>query len=149
MAKRFPDPRAVSSTLSLADVRLHNRAARGDAAALAILLTRHRPLVLSELPRYRRQGVDDDDLVQEGMLALCKALGRFDASRGFAVSTYAMPWIRSALSHAVRAAAAKKRSAVRCHPNLSRFSTDRPEPLDALIAEEQRARVESMRRLPP
>lgn len=43
--------------------------------------------------RFRGRGVEYDDLVQAGCVGLCKAADRFDESRGFAFSTYAVPMI--------------------------------------------------------
>ncbi len=42
--------------------------------------------------------IPDDDLVQEGFVGLLKAIEGFDPSRGFKFSTYAVPWIRQAIS---------------------------------------------------
>ena len=43
--------------------------------------------------RLRGRGVEYEDLVQAGCVGLCKAADGFDASRGFAFSTYAVPTI--------------------------------------------------------
>lgn len=50
---------------------------------------------------YIRNGLEGQynagDLMQEGILALVRAAEKFDPSRGFRFSTYAMYWIRSAI----------------------------------------------------
>lgn len=43
--------------------------------------------------KFRGRGVEYDDLFQAGCVGLCKAADNFDASRGFAFSTYAVPVI--------------------------------------------------------
>ncbi len=43
--------------------------------------------------KFRGRGVDYDDLFQAGCVGLVKAADNFDASRGFAFSTYAVPVI--------------------------------------------------------
>lgn len=43
--------------------------------------------------KFRGRGVDYDDLFQAGCIGLIKASDNFDASRGFAFSTYAVPVI--------------------------------------------------------
>lgn len=42
-----------------------------------------------------------DDLVQEGVIGLIKAVDRFDPYRGFQFSTYAIPWIKQAISRLI------------------------------------------------
>jgi len=44
---------------------------------------------------YRLRGVEYDDLFQEGLLGLLRAIRRFDLSRGVRLSTYAAHWIRA------------------------------------------------------
>lgn len=50
-------------------------------------------LVHSCANKFRGRGVDYDDLFQAGCVGLVKAADNFDASRGFAFSTYAVPVI--------------------------------------------------------
>lgn len=42
-----------------------------------------------------------DDLLQEGVVGLIKAVDRFDPYRGFQFSTYAIPWIKQAISRLI------------------------------------------------
>lgn len=58
-------------------------------------------LVLSVAFRYDRGRVPLVDLIQEGNLGLLKALNRFDHSRGYRFSTYALWWIRYFISCAL------------------------------------------------
>jgi RNA polymerase primary sigma factor len=58
-------------------------------------------LVVSVAKRYRHAGLSLLDLVQEGNLGLIKAVDRFQYRRGFKFSTYAVWWIRQAISHAI------------------------------------------------
>ncbi|MDP1667105.1 MAG: sigma-70 family RNA polymerase sigma factor [Methylobacter sp.] len=42
-----------------------------------------------------------DDLLQEGVIGLIKAVDRFDPYRGYQFSTYAIPWIKQAISRLI------------------------------------------------
>ncbi|MFC7489453.1 MULTISPECIES: sigma-70 family RNA polymerase sigma factor [unclassified Knoellia] len=51
--------------------------------------------------RFLGRGLDWDDLVQEGMFGLIRAVEGFDYTRGTKFSTYAATWIRQAMGRAV------------------------------------------------
>ena len=74
----------------------------GDADAEAELVARNLRLVLDVSRRYQSHGADKEDLVQEGMLGLLKAVRKFDPSRGTRFSTFAVWWIRQAISRFVK-----------------------------------------------
>lgn len=80
---------------------LAQRAAEGDPAARRALIEANLRLVISVAQRYTGRGLDLGDLVQEGNIGLMRAVDRFDYSRGFKFSTYAVWWIRQAISRAV------------------------------------------------
>lgn len=44
--------------------------------------------------QYIGRGIDYEDLVQEATLGLIHAISKFDPTRGYRFSTYAMPWLR-------------------------------------------------------
>jgi RNA polymerase primary sigma factor len=58
-------------------------------------------LVVVVAKRYERGHLGFEDLVQEGNAGLLKAVDRFDPSRGFRFSTYAVWWIRHAIGRAL------------------------------------------------
>jgi RNA polymerase nonessential primary-like sigma factor len=58
-------------------------------------------LVIHVAKRYSNKGIELADLIQEGNLGLIRAVDKFDPERGFRFSTYAIWWIRQAVSRAV------------------------------------------------
>jgi RNA polymerase sigma factor (sigma-70 family) len=70
---------------------------------------RHRGLVVSITRRYLDQGLDREDLIQEGLIGVCHAVESHDPRRG-AFSNWAQLWIRSS----VRSAVVRDGSLVRC-----------------------------------
>ena len=53
------------------------------------------------LPPERRRSLEFEDLVQEGMLGLMRAIDKFDPTRGFKFSTYATWWIRQHIERGI------------------------------------------------
>lgn len=84
----------------------------GDAQAEEDLLLRHRQKVrLCERPLFLLGG-DSEDLIQEGMLGLLRAIRGYDPERGSSFAAFAELCIRSAMLTAIRKAAAKRHSAL-------------------------------------
>lgn len=69
---------------------------------LEFLLEANQKLVIKEANKYygsvMHTCIDIDDLIQEGMLGLIKAIDRFDFHKGFELSTYATWWIRQSIT---------------------------------------------------
>ncbi len=55
--------------------------------------------------RYRNRGVDFEDLVSEGCVAMIEAAGKYDPSRGNRFVSYAKPYMEKAMSRIVAASA--------------------------------------------
>src|SRR6201986_1983361 len=75
------------------DQGLMRLAQPGDARAREELIERYVPLARSLALRYRRASEPLDDLIQVASVGLVKAVDRWDAGRGLAFSSYAVPTI--------------------------------------------------------
>jgi RNA polymerase primary sigma factor len=65
------------------------------------LISCNRRLVHWVATEYRWSKVDMEDLVQEGMTGLMRAVEKFDPDLGLKFSTYAVWWIRQAITRAI------------------------------------------------
>jgi RNA polymerase primary sigma factor len=83
------------------ELELGERIANGDEAALRQMVESNLRLVVSVAKRYRNEGLSLLDLVQEGNIGLIRAAKKFDYRRGHRFSTYAIWWIRQAVTRAI------------------------------------------------
>lgn len=86
----------------MAEVRSHAERLREARRALIEANLR---LVVTVARRYRRSGLGLMDLIQEGNIGLVQAVDRYQYRRGFRFSTYAVWWIRRAITEAIAARA--------------------------------------------
>lgn len=70
---------------------------QNDEAALHRLTSAHMRLVIAMAARFRRFGLPQSDLIQEGHVGLLEAAARFEPEREVRFSTYASWWIRAAI----------------------------------------------------
>src|SRR5579872_1234270 len=84
------------------EVDLAKRIERGDLAAKERMINSNLRLVVSQARRYQGHGLAMEDLVQEGMLGLIRAVEKFDWRRGFKFSTYGTWWIRQAIQRGLQ-----------------------------------------------
>jgi RNA polymerase sigma factor (sigma-70 family) len=64
------------------------------------LIRRLLPLVHATARRYQTEGLEQADLLQEGIVGLLRALQRFDPARGVPFAAFATWWIRQSLQEA-------------------------------------------------
>jgi RNA polymerase sporulation-specific sigma factor len=98
------------SAMGKSDEVLCALAAAGNRQAEEALVTRYRRLVRIITRPYFLAGGDSDDLIQEGMMGLIKAVREFDCSKEASFRTFAEVCIRHRVFSALRAAAREKHS---------------------------------------
>lgn len=83
------------------EVKLFKRLSEGDEDAKDLLIKYNVRLVINIAKKYKNCGIELEDLTQEGILGLIKAIEKFDYTRGFKFSTYATHWIKNFVLKAI------------------------------------------------
>lgn len=76
---------------------LSKRIKAGDSEAFSIMVTSNLRLVVSVVKKYVTTTRSLEDLIGDGNLGLVKAVQRFDGTKGFRFSTYAVRWIQQSV----------------------------------------------------
>jgi RNA polymerase primary sigma factor len=98
----FREVRKHALLTAAEEIELAQRIERGDLEAKDRMIKANLRLVVAQARRYQGHGLPLEDLVQEGMLGLIRAVEKFDWRRGFKFSTYGTLWIRQAIQRGLQ-----------------------------------------------
>lgn len=98
-------------------------AQQGDEAASSALVSRYRGFVRCKARSYFLAGADRDDVVQEGMIGLYKAIRDYDPSRQASFRSFAELCITRQLITAIKSATRQKHSPLNSYVSLSRTAS--------------------------
>jgi RNA polymerase primary sigma factor len=98
----FREARTHELLTAAEEIELSQRIERGDLQAKERMINANLRLVVSQARRYQGHGLSLEDLVQEGMLGLIRAVEKFDWRKGFKFSTYGILWIRQAIQRGLQ-----------------------------------------------
>lgn len=83
------------------EVELARRIREGDEEAMRKLVCANLRFVVSVAKQYQNQGMDLNDIINEGNIGMIKAARKFDETRGFKFISYAVWWIRQSILQAI------------------------------------------------
>lgn len=91
----------------------------GDEKALETILVRYKPLVYKKSQPYYLAGGDDDDVIQEGLIGLYKAVMNFDKDKFPLFNVFAGVCIERRIISAVKKASRLKHNPLNTYISLS------------------------------
>ncbi len=92
------------------DEKMVNMAREGNRDAMEDLLQRYKVFVKKRAASYYMAGADHDDVIQEGMIGVFKAIRDYDAEKGASFSTFAELCVNRQIATAIKAASRYKHS---------------------------------------
>ena len=105
------------------DEALIARIRQGDRTAEGLLYDRYKQLVRSRAHSYFLIGADHEDLVQEGMIGLYKAVCEYDESKAASFKSFAELCITRQILSAIKQATRKKHGPLNNYVSLNRSET--------------------------
>lgn len=131
---------------TMADEQIIELSAEGDKAATEFILAKYKNLVRSRAKLYYMAGADKEDLVQEGMIGLFKAIRDFDITKQASFRGFAEMCIKRQIITAVKTAARQKHMPLNTYVSLSKpvYEDDSERTLVDMLAERESVDPEEM-----
>ncbi len=96
----------------------------GDIDAEEIIIKRYKDVVKNRTAIYFIAGADKEDIVQEGMIGVFKAIRDYDAGKGASFRTFAEMCITRQIITAIKSATRKKHAPLNSYVSISTDSSD-------------------------
>lgn len=108
----------------LTDEELAALSAAGDETATECILSKYKNLVRSKARMYFLAGADREDIIQEGMIGLFKAIRDFDSSKPASFRGFAELCVKRQIITAVKTATRQKHMPLNSYVSLSNSPYD-------------------------
>ena len=112
------------SMQALTDEELLARIGAGDEEAERLLYERYKQMVRSRTHSYFLIGADHEDLVQEGMLGLYKAVCEYDGDKAASFKSFAEICVTRQILSAIKNATRKKHTPLNHYVSLNRSTVE-------------------------
>lgn len=112
---------------NLTDEQIISQIKEGDEQALSFLLEKYKDLVRSKVGKYFIIGAEKEDIVQEGMIGLYKAVKGFDNSKQNTFKTFANLCIERQLISAIKSSNRQKHMPLNSYLSLNTSAYDNDE----------------------
>jgi RNA polymerase sporulation-specific sigma factor len=132
------DVAALATETDVSDDVLVERYRAGDQAALTELLRRYRGYARAKARSYFLVGGDREDVVQEGMIGLYKAIRDYSTESGASFSSFAELCVTRQVLTAIKTATRQKHAPLNSYVSFDRPSDDDPDRTvgESLVVEE-------------
>ena len=118
---------------NLTDEQIISQIKEGDEQALSFLLEKYKDLVNSKVGKYFIIGAEREDIIQEGMIGLYKAVKNFDSSKQNTFNTFANLCIERQLISAIKSSNRHKHMPLNSYLSLNTSAYDNDEDGTELI----------------
>ena len=115
---------SLNNLASFSDEKLAVLAQQGNDRALDYLLSKYRIFVRNKSLSYFIAGADRDDIIQEGMIGLFKAVRDFSLERGVSFKTFADLCVTRHIITAVKNASRQKHAPLNFYVSLNKPLSD-------------------------
>jgi len=124
------------------DEILVTKARSGNTASLDILMNRFKPLVKAKAKDYYLKGGDLEDLIQEGMIGLYKAVLDFNPHKNAKFASFATLCVVRQIQTAIKAANRQKHLPL--NTSLSLYNEETPEISQGLVTDRRLGNPEDL-----
>lgn len=133
---------ATDKYSNLTDEQIISQIKEGNEQALVFLLEKYRDLVNSKVGKYFIIGAEREDIVQEGMIGLFKAIKNFDQSKQNTFKTFANICIERQLITAIKSSNRQKHMPLNSYLSLNMSAYDNDDDSTELIETFNNAQIE-------
>lgn len=109
---------------SICDEDIIKLAKEGNTSALEYILGKYKPLVKSKSRAYFLIGADNEDIIQEGMIGLYKAVRDFNADKHISFRAFADLCVNRQIITAIKAATRQKHQPLNNYVSLNKPAFD-------------------------